>query len=202
MLHVSNMGHLTKTTRITVTEERVHHVQLNWTKTDSSTVTTQMKHSESMVKNAMKSKVKEMFSMSQKAIKKKPSNHWQYLKTRFLGTTESISRNHLTRNVDRSFITRSPNIKLSKALPAPAIPPYSWTYGVRDNADVLSTTSRSAPKGISPQFLYFIFHWQHHPRDGMHSSHRIQYKSLFYVLLSWSSLGKLQSLKSRWSNPV
>lgn len=133
MLHVSNMGHLTKTTRITVTEERVHHVQLNWTKTDSSTVTTQMKHSESMVKNAMKSKVKEMFSMSQKAIKKKPSNHWQYLKTRFLGTTESISRNHLTRNVDRSFITRSPNIKLSKALPAPAIPPYSWTYGVRDN---------------------------------------------------------------------
>ena len=50
-----------------------------------------MKHSESIVKDAMKAKVGEMFSMFQKVIKRKPSNHRQYVKAKFLGTTERIA---------------------------------------------------------------------------------------------------------------
>lgn len=81
-----------------------------------------MKYSEIVLKNNIKAKVGEMFSMFQKLIKRKPLSHRWYVKTKFPETTECISWNHLTREYNRSFTTRHPNPKLGKALPASAPP--------------------------------------------------------------------------------
>ena len=50
-----------------------------------------MKHSDGTVKDIMKAKVGEMFSMFLKVIKRKPSDHRLYVKAKCLGTTERIA---------------------------------------------------------------------------------------------------------------
>lgn len=56
-----------------------------------SIATTQVKQRENIVKDGMKVKVGEMFSIFQNGIKRKPSNHRHYVKAKVLGMPERIS---------------------------------------------------------------------------------------------------------------
>lgn len=58
----------------------------------------------------MKAKVEEMFTVFQKVFKRKPSDHRQYVKTKFLGRRERISWNWLKKKLVKA-LSQAPKIQ-------------------------------------------------------------------------------------------